>query len=647
MAASSLLQSTWRLRAHVAFVAMSVLFLVSFGPFNSVLARYYSIWNTLVLLASACGLLILSVSEIRTRAIEQIGMGIVTLSAVFLVVILLVVCMHGTALAFEPESGRLNVAGVDVREWGGENWKFSALYLFFPVLLMLQYMLLRRVEFGTAARSLAVVAALSASVALYQGLVDSTFLNRWQPWTGRVGGLATDPNAYALTAFLLVPMFVIASVFERDVRWRVFLGLVAFLMLGGTLFAANRTAAGGLLLLVVLAPAIASFAMKEWNGRARLALGAAPIMLVLVAGAIVAMFGSDLARVGPLGERLAQTWMKITHGGLTALLFQSEARGALWSIGWALIVRAPLGGWGPGGFYREYPNELYRQTGEIHPAFDSVLNHYLMMGGDFGLPTLALNVAILLIPILVGIAALGRLRDTRTRLLVATLTAANMIFMLMINTVPPAYFPDVVWVWTMQLGLLVVLRQRAGVALISSTSSVARVRRFTGAAVTVLVLMVAIGAFRTTFGTQGYDARRQAAWWPLRYEKNCYAIEDWGGKKGRWCKNDAYLRVQLADPVPEKIELTLFVGNPDVEAKPVTVRYGGKAGPSSEIVFYDHQKKVAQIPVRQEDIYEFQGPSGPRLRYLVVSLGVSRTWVPKAWKINQDSRELGVAVILP
>jgi len=80
----------------------------------------------------------------------------------------------------------------------------------------------------------------------------------------------------------------------------------------------------------------------------------------------------------------------------------------------------------------------------------------------------------------------------------------------------------------------------------------------------------------------------------------------------------------------------------------VTVRYGDKSGVHHEITLAKSGWNSLEIPMTRDYIYEHHPPGRQDIyRYLVLSLDVSRTWVPKEWGINVDERKLGVAVLLP
>ena len=162
-----------------------------------------------------------------------------------------------------------------------------------------------------------------------------------------------------------------------------------------------------------------------------------------------------------------------------------------------------------------------------------------------------------------------------------------------------------------------------------------------------LTIFFAWGTYHNAFGPQGYWTRQQADWWPFKYEKNCYPIADWGGRKVRWCSQGAFVQIPVRGALPPRIQLTLGVHHPDLSSKPVTVKYGGRKGAFHEIVVEESSWQTVELPVTRDDIVEVKLPNMPLRKYFVLSLDVSRTWIPKEWGVNEDGRELGVALMLP
>ncbi len=162
----------------------------------------------------------------------------------------------------------------------------------------------------------------------------------------------------------------------------------------------------------------------------------------------------------------------------------------------------------------------------------------------------------------------------------------------------------------------------------------------------ISLVLVSLQSYQTTFGSKGYLARQEADWWRFKYSRNCYkpeVVRD--GKIGFWCKKNAFLQIGVRDSI-KAVNFDLFIGHPDIKLNPVTVRYGGKDGLTHEMVFDDYVCKTLRIPVTRENVFEFKTPNGNIEKYLILSLDVSRTMVPKELGMNNDTRELGVAVIV-
>jgi hypothetical protein len=164
-----------------------------------------------------------------------------------------------------------------------------------------------------------------------------------------------------------------------------------------------------------------------------------------------------------------------------------------------------------------------------------------------------------------------------------------------------------------------------------------------------IFVSVFFGAYQTTFGSKGYVARQNLDWWPYKYERNCYGAESWEDNLLRWCKNDSSLQFNIGgrDTFPKMARIKLMVNHPDLINEPVTVRYGGKEGPVHTVLFNEYTVKEIEIPVTEDYIYDFMNLQNTPQSRFVLSLDVSRTWVPKEWGPSKDTRELGVAVITP
>jgi O-antigen ligase len=625
---------------------LTAVFLLTFGPFNSVFSVFSLSWNITIFTACA---LVCAALYLRNRKIikDENTSALFYLCIIYTATVLINSLFHGAALRLAPDALNVNIIRTKAIIWKVEYVRFTLFYLFFPVLFLLQYLILKKIGSRLLIRSFAIAITVSLMVLLYQYYVDLSLFNT-QYWEElqRVGGLSIDPNAFAMTAYLLVPLFLSGILLETKKVIKFFFIILIGLLLLGILLSGNRTVLAGMLLFALLSPVILALANKRLSKSAQLTLFTLPIVLIAVLYILLPAVISHSASIdlGVTIDRLANTWDGFIEGGVSSVFLQDEVRSRNFRIAWILIQKAPLAGWGPGGFYREFPNIQY-QLGEGPLLNDSALNHYLMIAADLGMVSLFMNLAIIIAPLIIGFITIKKLSDVSQRFIVLTLIVVDVIFLVMINTVPPSYFPGLIWVWTSQLVYFVILGEENGILLRIRLNKRRKVFFMLCAAV---ILVTGLGSYQTSFGLKGYSARQKADWWRLKYDKNCYPGEEWEVGRVSWCQKEAFLSVPIrkGQTIPENIRLKISVHHPDIQIHPVTVRYGGKYGPVHKAVIMDNSWKSLEIEVTEDYIYDFISSYKRREIYIVLSFDVSRTWIPKEWGLGDDTRELGVAVLM-
>jgi hypothetical protein len=541
----------------------------------------------------------------------------------------------------------VNVAGIKAIFWYKENTAFTVLYLFFPSVFFVQYILLKKMDSDLFILFFVLSITISSGVLFYQAYADNTFLmnSRWLQFNiQRFGGLSTDPNAYAMTAFFLLSLSISRLFTESGKMIKGFYLIIVFILLVGILFSGSRTTLGGVFLLIISVPIILGFSYSQWTMNRRLILIIFPFLLIILSYFMLPFFINQYESMdmGIATKRVISTWNKFSKEGLDGVLSAEKIRIRLFMTSWALFLKAPLAGWGPGGFYREYPNEYYIESGNIQHSFDSGLNHYLMIGSDLGIPSLFWNLLLIFVPLIIAVLAYRKLSDPKQRFIILILLVTNVLFLIMINTIPPLYFPGLIWVWTAQLVYLVIIGEKNDIFFRVTSKNWWNIIYFL---VILTFLLVLFGSYQTTFGKEGYKARHDADWWPVQLTRNCYRLERWERIDVRWCKKDAFLQLPVNEHQPDKISLTFAVFHPDVQSKPVGVKYGGISGPVHEIVVKDKKWKTVDISITDDYILEFKSPLNRTEKYIVLSFDVSRTWVPKEWGVSEDQRELGLLIM--
>lgn len=634
--------------ALASFSVLTAIYLLTFAPFNSALSRWHHEWNIAVLLVTTSALGFFWMHDRRTARCGSPFPVLSVLALLLAVGFIVSGLLHGVALLGQPSVQPVNLSGGLVEHWRPENRNFLVRYLYFPIVLLVLVQLLRKLDLVNAMRVVTLIFLFSLMVMCYQKFFDMSFMTL-HPSNMRAPGLATDASAFQMSVLLAVPVLVVAGIIDKAPGWRVVHVGCAGLAIAGLIWSAGRTGIVGLGVMLVLAPAVVGAVFRKWQPRIRLLLFASTIIVGLGMLVVLMWFpklvSSFLARFASseAGLRLMASWVGFIEAGAAGA---SPERWELWAVGWKLLLASLLAGWGPGGFYREYPNQYFLESHNVRPAPDSVVNHYLMIPIDFGLPILLIYLVLMFLPLVVGVLTLHRLQTTGPRLFVLMLLATQFMYLLGINTIPPAYFPDLIWLWALQLGLLLVIGERVGVAADWMTRG--RPWNVTLGVAGGLVAVSAIAAYPVTFGSRGYQARLDGEGWPLRYERNCFGIETDGQSRWTWCGRNARVKLPLPEGEAKELVVTLSAHNPDLQKNPLTVRYGGLAGPTRVLTLANPPSAQIRIPLDATHVVEQSGADGKTAeRFAVLSLDVSRTWVPKQWGVNADLRGLGVSVQLP
>jgi len=554
---------------------------------------------------------------------------------------------HTASYFLAPPLNYVNVAGVSAITWRTANINFTIFYLFFPILCLVQYLLLRDQDANILVFFFGAIIVISLAVLFYQFYVNNGLLNQsyWK-WLHRAGGLSTDPNAYAMTAFLLLPLCLFGTLFCRKRIAQAFYLIVIISLIMGMVFSGNRTVLGGTLLLFASYPLILSMTYRRWPWYLRLILSLSPLIII---GGVYILMPTIVQLLEQMNtkffaRRLITAWHIFSDGGLEGLLFRAGHRGPMLLLGLVLLIKAPLAGWGPGGFYREYPNEVYIQFGEIQHAYDSVLNHYLMIAGDLGLPALILNLVLIVSPLIITALALRNILDIRRRFILSTLFVSNFIFLIMIAFIPPSYFPGLLWLWTAQLAYLVLEGERNGILFKIGSRACRSAFLFFSC---IALLLSASGSFQTTFGLKSYSVREKKEGWLLRSGENCYTVKKSEKGKVLWLGKNTLLRIPITKALPEKVRLAFYVRQPDIGFQPAVVRFGGKDGVANELIVRDISGKTIEIPITPEYIIEFSPLKKPAKKYFVVSLDLSLASAQEKRDRNKDQRNIDLGLLIP
>jgi len=425
--------------------------------------------------------------------------------------IVIAALVHAVALSMLPGNAVINAEGMHAGRALLRVAGFSFFYLCLPLLMLLQYTLLKGLPLLTVTRWVCGAATLSALALMYQFAVDPHFFHLTSNYFHRFkyDGLSNGPNTFAIVAFFSVTLFLIGAVLETRRSVKILYVAGVLLTFAAAIIAGSRTANVGIMIQITLA-----LSCWAYIARSKRVLISIPIIVLLLFSGVTLV--SDLGvRAGKLhsaetlSSRLVTLIQGISHQSLSDSLLNSGP-GNDSEIARALVSRNPWSGWGPGGYNREYSNQWFAENGEVKSVKDSIFSHYLMIACDFGLPMMLFNLALIAFPVLLGVHTLRNLSDEGMRLPVAIMTAGNAVFVLMLIASTPSYYMDVLWMWSASMALQLVLAERHS-ELPGRKAN--KVSWFSMLPVGLLVLSVSLGSYITAFGVDGYAQRLSHPYW--------------------------------------------------------------------------------------------------------------------------------------
>ncbi len=523
------------------------------------------------------------------------------------------------------------------------NYALNA-YFFFPLLvLMVAGIFFLNENVFRQLYIMPVVFIPSLAVALYQGYVNIQFLNFPFFYLNRVSGLGYDGNSFAFCLYLLFPFAILNIIIFQEPWKKLFFLLLAVVIVWCIFLSGSRTAFFGAVLFLCMLPWLCLWVRPDFPRKVRIyiiMIAVFPVLLAIGGTAFVVHRGGGSSL--ELLNRLFSSYKDFEKGGVQEVL-RTSSRTHLWIQAYRLTMESPLSGWGPGGFQRNLDNVRFRNNED--PKYDYVdfaANGYLQFTSDMGIPWTSYWVALIMLPLWMVFRVRKKIRNQDERWAAAISFVTVCIMLLLLLTGPWIIVGlDVLWVFAVYLGFLAATGLKYGYVFDR------RKIKWASVAFVFLLGMFLLRTYDHSFGFSGYKALQEKAWWPLRYDRNCYAVEDWSGKKCRWCGREAFLRIPIPREIPSNIVLNVLVCHPDITERPVTFRYGGKNGPEHTLRIHEATWKRLVIPVTEEYLAILRSPQKKDMLYFIVSLDVSRTWSPRKFGLSDDSRELGVAVVLP
>lgn len=391
---------------------------------------------------------------------------------------------------------------------------------------------------------------------LYQGLFDVGFMNR-NPISGnlptRIMGLSYDQSSFGILLYLLFPLCVLAMISVKKVAIKIAYLLFMILLLACLLMRGQKTTLVGIIIFTGMLPLVMLWVHSwrlKWVHVKKLIITMLFFTLVLGGGALYCQKNSGKKPF--LLDRIERTYGYWKEGDISRF---SSGRDKFWNVAWILTKKAPVAGWGPGGYYRNFYN-TFSEIKVLPKRLHNAANYYLQVTSELGIIGGVLTLLLYVLPV-VRVANVRKQLSVEQRWTAGILSLSTLVFLILYLTGPHIFSPDVLWVVALYLAGLLSVRAEMNYSVascgVSKTAaneasfgeydperfkSVKRSFRIFYPIVFFVIVSITvffcIETYKTSFGSKGYKALVQSETWPLKNEYGYYHEENWGGVIMRW-----------------------------------------------------------------------------------------------------------------
>jgi len=483
---------------------------------------------------------------------------------------------------------------------------------------------------GEVLTPLAIAAAVSCGVAIYQGFVDLTFLstNFWT-YMIRASGTMADPNKLgAVTAFWTIGVVVLAR--RRSGRWSTVLPCASLIIGVATVWlSGSRTGLAALAIGLVIA---AFEAIRQWHATRSASSIDRRRVAAIGAGTLV------VAAAMVLVLQNASTHTIVARGTLGYLPFVGDrgilesANELLWErFGYGpaaieMVKEHPIGGVGVGAFHSLVID--YGKTAGYSIPTDNAQSWFRHIIAEFGvvgsIPMLwwCVVLVMLLFPQRSGgdRLSLAMLRGVLIGFAVASLFGMPAQSIAIVMT----FWVFVFWFFSEQVGVELPEQRRPPRLAVGWSSPW----------ILAAAIVIAVHAGATVVDAFGdLRPRERARRWGWFYRYGFVQPDDLEADPGghpvgrRWTMKQSLAVVQVKGSV---LKFVAWIDHPDADVKPVHVRVWA----DSELLYEGNLRRSPLLL----DI-----PAKPGEKFMVLETSIDRLWRPSD-SGGRDQRELGLSI---
>lgn len=476
---------------------------------------------------------------------------------------------------------------------------------------------------------------------------------------GYITGLMTDSNALGASLIIALPLSVALMIGGHNIFQRVIAGISVILGVLIIFPLGSRIAQGALVTNMVIFTSI-----WIWHERSYIR-DHAKMVSIMIASLVLIFSGFIIFALSLTSENIITTWLlpilEIRRGsGLYSFLnlfFRPDR--------FPLIVQAinmtkdyPLSGIGLGTFYFELSN-FYRiyvaDLSSILAYLDMAHNYYLQISSELGLIGLffVLWMIVLIIKTIWEGIKIPFINGDRWLFYgISSGLVSILIFFVFESLI---MFFEVNLIYWFAIGTLYVIvginhkkyqlpshendphtltlplrggGQGGGVFLNQEKEDAPFSKKALLGWGIVLVIFAVSLTYSSTHSLSAPNRQRLIGW---EYTYGYYQEETWSEGKVRWTGKRSLREIEVKSSV---LSINLFCGHPDVQKMPVQADLWIDNNHVDRVTFFKNGWKDVNIHLPFE--------KGKKVR---LKIEVDRTFTPYKWKINNDRRDLGLAVL--
>jgi len=556
---------------------------------------------------------------------------------------------------------------VNIYGGGSTNAIFTVLWNFFNYTIgfgILLVVINAFDEFDDILKALLILmvsTAVSSVFGIFQKFLFP-WIGNYEPWisSGRINSTFTDPNALGSYAVLVFPVLFILIFYFKKWCLKIIAIITLIIFLITAFFSGSRSSLIGisLALIIFLFIGISKLVtyLKKTDRRKRIVIRLIIylVLFIIISSSLFISFTQNkvkqyIQNSGVTSRVIESVNTAISYtkkaGIIEGIKSASNKRNFFWVRAYQMGRDYPMSGVGIGAFIIELPDYHWKYD-KGFDQIDYAGSYYLQLFAEIGIPGLFLMLVIFLLIILKfnSYRKLNRKRlsDDKDYLICLGL------FISFISMVIILFFGShlnnlevQITLWLIISLLISYISLKTGENISSDyedRSDIIKINKkdisfnlIKALSFITILFIFTFNGILSAFGNTSIYIKQDYFNWPAVWGANTagfYLPEGYGKDSPRFTEKDMTICLEKK---ASKLSFALKAQNPDIDKNPLYVK-----------IYFDY-KLVTTVKLKDKNWHKYtiKIPQNG-LKSLTLTIINSRTFVPKEWGVNEDTRELGV-----